>query len=278
MQIAICHYSFHRRWKDEGWTAERLAGEVKALDLPAVDFHAGLLGNPDAAAARIRAALKQNGLTLSGLSLGNDFNMEKPEDFRAQVDTVKRWILVSEEVQAPVSRIFGGHIPVEERNDPSCKAAGRQRIMDALGEVVREAEKHGVVLALENHGVLPCTGEEQMDVLNAINSPALRATIDVGNYLQGGQEGHVGTAIAAPQAAYVHFKDFLKVPDPSQPRGVKLQACVVGDGTVDHGKCLEALRDAGYDGFVAIEYEGTEDEKTGVPRSVEFTRRVMTGF
>ncbi len=275
MQIALCHYSFHRRWKDEAWTAERLADEVKALGVPAVDFHARLLGSPADASARVRAALQRTGLVLSGLSLGNNFNAEKPEEFRAQVDTVKTWIGVAAELKAPVSRIFGGHLPAEKRADAAAKAAGRQRILDGLAEVVREAERLDVVLALENHGGLPCTGEEQVEVLRAINSPNLRATIDVGNYMQGNQEGHVGTTLAAAYAAYVHFKDFKKVADAAQPNGHRLEACVVGEGDVDHRRCLAALRAAGYDGYVAIEYEGVEAEQTGVPKSVAFTRRVL---
>ena len=49
----------------------------------------------------------------------------------------------------------------------------------------------------------------------------------------------------------------------------------MGDGDVDHAACLTALRDAGYERSVGIEYEGTEDELTGVPRSVEYTRSVI---
>ena len=100
----------------------------------------------------------------------------------------------------------------------------------------------------------------------------------MGNYLQGGQEGHVGTRVAAPYAAYVHFKDFKKIPDASSPFGARLEACGLGEGAVDHRACLDALRQAGYDGFVALEYEGAEDEKTAVPKSVAFMKKVMQGF
>jgi sugar phosphate isomerase/epimerase len=114
-----------------------------------------------------------------------------------------------------------------------------------------------------------------VEVIEAIGSANLRATIDVGNYMQCGQEGHVGTAVAAAHAGYVHFKDFRKVDDASVAWGWGIGPCTVGDGDVDHAACLRALRDARYEGAVAIEYEGTEDELTGVPRSVAFTRRVI---
>lgn len=276
MRKAICHYSFHRRYAEEKWTPRRLAQEVQALGVEGIDFHARLLGVPPAqAGAVIREALADSGLTLSGLSLGNDFNQADPAAFRAQIDLVKGWLPVAAEVKAPVSRIFGGHIPLAQRSDPQVLVQGLRRIQDALGEVVREAERLGVILALENHGGLPCTGEEQVSVIRAIHSPNLRATVDVGNYLSGGQEGDAGSRLAAPYAAYVHLKDFKKVPDASAPFGRKLTACVVGEGDVDHAACLKALADSGYNGFVALEYEGTESELTGVPRSVAFMNRVM---
>ena len=106
---------------------------------------------------------------------------------------------------------------------------------------MQEAEKHGLVLAIENHGGLPCTGEEQVEVIRALHSPSLKATIDVGNYLQGNQEAHVGTRLAAPYAAYVHFKDFKKIPDAASPFGWKLESCGLGEGVVDHRACLDAL-------------------------------------
>ncbi len=275
MQKAICHYSFHRRWNLEKWTVDRLAEEVKHLGVEGVDFHIGYLGPSTGAPKLIKQALSKHGLILSGLSMSNDFNQEDSGQFKFQVETVKEWLAVAAEIEAPVSRIFGGHIPADKRTDEAARATGRQRILDALTEVVREAEKFGVVLALENHGGLPCTGEEQVDVIETIKSPYLKATIDVGNYMAGGQEGHIATQIAAKHCAYVHFKDYLKVPDASMPWGWNIKACIVGEGDVDHRACLEALAAGGYDGFIALEYEGDEDETIGVPKSVEFMKQLM---
>jgi len=275
MKKAICHYSFHRRWDAEKWDANRLAEEVRNLGVEGVDFHVRYLKTPAEAPSLILNAIGKHGLVLSGLSMSNDFNTDDPAKFKQQVDAVKNWVPVIDKVRAPVSRIFGGHLPPEQRLDAAAKAKGRQRILDALEIILREAEKHGIVFALENHGGLPCTGEEQVDVIKTVNSPLLRATIDVGNYMQGGQEGHVGTKVAAEYCAYVHFKDFRKVKDETKPWGWTIEACTVGDGDVDHPACIAELQKIGYDGFIALEYEGPEDEKTGVPLSVDYMNKVM---
>ena len=278
MQKAMCHYSFHRRWKEENWDTDRLCEETKALGVEGIDFHAGLLAEPDGAAARIKASVAKSGLTLSGLSLSTNFNIEVAEEMKAMIDKTKAWMAVAAEVGAPVSRIFGGSLDREKRSDPEARMVCMPRIVGALGEVTREAEKLGLVLALENHGGLPCTGEEQVEVIDQIGSLNLRATIDVGNYMSGGQEGVAGTRAAAARCAYVHFKDFKKAPDDTSPWGWSTQACTVGQGDVDHLGCLQVLQAAGYDGFIALEYEGPDDEKVGVPESVRFMDEVMKGF
>jgi sugar phosphate isomerase/epimerase len=225
------------------------------------------------------------GLILSSLSLSTNFNRPLAGELKAEIEATGKWIQFAAKVKAPVSRVFGGGMSAAERQDPAagpCRvgprcwgAAARQRMLDGLAAVAKEAEKCGVTLALENHGGLPCTAEEQIEVVKAVNSPALRATIDVGNYMDGGQEGHVATALVAPYAAYVHFKDNKKVPDPSKPWGWKAVPTVLGQGDVNLAECVAALQNARYAGFVALEYEGGEDEATGVPKSVEVLKRLL---
>jgi sugar phosphate isomerase/epimerase len=263
MKLSICHYSFHNSWKNENWDCSRLAREVKALGVGGVDFHAGMTGDPKTAPKRILAALSETGLTLTGLSLSNNFNVEG-EDLDKQLDNTRAWMAVAAEVKAPVSRIFGGHI--HDRGNPELMRKALDKITSVLSKLAKEAEKLGVTLALENHGGLPCTGEEQVAVIEKINSPFLKATVDIGNYMQAPQEGHAGVKIAAKHAAYVHVKDFKKLPPKDGKPG--LLATVIGEGDVRLKECLKGLRDAGYKGWYALEYEAAEPEKTAVPRSI----------
>lgn len=274
MKKSICHYSYHRTWESEGWSCQTLASTVKAHGVPAVDFHVRFLGARDGAADAINAALESSGLAISGLSLSNNFNQEGKDSIEEQITAVSDWLTVAAEVNAPACRVFGGHI--HDRSSREELDAGLAKVVYALERVAEVAEKVGVTLALENHGGLPCTGEEQVQIIDGIGSAALRATIDVGNYLQCGQDPVEGTRIAAPYASYIHFKDFAK--DPAAANRFGLRATAVGEGDVDHAGCLAALAAAGYNGYVALEYEGEEDERSGVSKSVEFMNRVMAPY
>ncbi len=275
MKKSICHYSFHRRYVAEKWSTDRLVQEMQACGAEGVDFHARMVGEPEAALAQMQATMAKCPLPLSSLSLSSDFNKPTAEALKAEVDGVTRWLDVAIKLGSPICRIFGGYCSLPDRLNPAAKAVAWQRMIDGVAAVTKEAAKRGIVLALENHGGLPCTGEEQVKAIETINSPHLRATIDVGNYMGGGQEGHVGTAIAAKYCAYVHLKDNKKVPDPARPWGWNVESCVVGEGCVDLAACIESVRKAGYNGFVGLEYEGAEDEVTGVPKSMATLNRLV---
>lgn len=264
MKYALCHYALHRTWKEEGLNCLSLAELTKELGFQAIDFHVRLLGDLKQAEKDIPAALAATGLELSGLSLGNNFALDDDELFQDQIASVIDGIHLSAAVGAPVSRIFGGHMTKEDRADKAIKAKNFARIIEGLKIVTAEAEKAGVILALENHGGLPASADEVIEVIEAVNSPHLRMTVDVGNFMAVGEVGHEALAKVVHLAAYIHFKD---------NKGFEpLEACTLGDGIVDLAACLDILERAHYQGHIAIEYEGSEDERTGIRRSMEHLR------
>lgn len=271
MKLAVCHYSFHRRWQQENWGIDRLTDEVNALGVEGIDYHARLLGVSDGLVENIWEALERTGLELAGFSLSTNFNLDTVEESEEHIQDTLMWLRIAEQLQAPVCRIFGGRV---NRDDRDAMQAGFERVVRALRILAPEAERMGLVLALENHGGLPCTAEEQVEMLKEVGSPALKATVDLGNYMQGGQTALEGTRIAAPYAAYVHVKD-NSLTGSVDDRGRNFESCTIGRGDVDIPGCLRILKRAGFNGVAALEYEGPEDEKTGVPESVRYMKEIM---
>ena len=86
----------------------------------------------------------------------------------------------------------------------------------------------------------------------------------------------------APLAAYVHLKDFRAVRPDEQVEeaytgldGHRYVGTVIGAGDVDLRAVLAALRDARYDGWLSIEYEGTGNARQGLEQSLQATRRLV---
>lgn len=275
MRLSICHYSFHRRWEEEKWTLERLCEEVKSLGVDSVDFHARLIGSMDGAVQRIKNAVSKTGINLSGLSLSTNFNLEDPKEYQDMIDNTIKWMRIAADIGAPLSRIFGGSFRDRLKVNEKTKNEAFQRVIDALGVISREAEKLGLILALENHGGLPCSAEEQVFIIESVGSKYLQATIDVGNYLECGQEAVDGVKIASKYCTYVHIKDFKKETSSLTPWGWTISPCIVGEGDVDLFGCLSVLKEAGYKGYIALEYEGKDNESIGVPKSLKYIREIM---
>jgi sugar phosphate isomerase/epimerase len=281
MKVSVCQYSFHRTWAAEAWDAYQFAGEAQKAGADAVDFHVRLIGSIANATDTVRAALDKTGLALSGLSLSNNFGHDDSKLVSQEIEETLSWMHIAKEVGAPVSRVFGAPVPsgyaVYGRPD-NAAAESRKKLKDrvaaALVVITREAERLELVLALENHHEFPATGEEQVEMIERVNSKFLRATVDVGNYMIADQAPEAGTARAAPYAAYVHVKDFVRVPDASVASGWKVVPCAVGKGEVDHAACLGNLKNAGFAGYVAVEYEGLDDERVGVAQSVQFLKQL----
>lgn len=275
MQLALCHYSFHRRWAAEAWDVVRLCREAKALGVPSVDLHTRLAGPALDDPATTRAVLAHEGVSLAGLAFSNAFTKPDVAAFQAEVDKIRGWTRLARALGTDTARIFGGHLSEDRRLDPVARRQGLQQVIDGIGAVIRCAEDEGVTLALENHGFLPGTSAEVLQVLGAIASPRLRATIDLGNFLQAGEEPVHAAGVLAPHGAYVHVKGMRKVPSLRWPWGWEIEACTPGEGDVDLPGCIAALRRFGFNGVVALEYEGPVPEIAGIPASLANLRAAL---
>lgn len=285
MELSVCHYSFHRTWLEENWNILRLAEEVKRLGIAGIDFHAGFLGTTEHAAESIADALDRTGLRLSGLSLNCNFAQAEPDALAQEIERTISWMKVASRLGAPVARVFGSAQPsgllvhsLDDKVTETQRLQHKETIVASLEEIAREAECLNLMLALENHYGFPLTGEEQVEIIESVGNNHLRATIDVGNYMSGGQDPLIGTALVAPHLAYVHVKDYSRVENASVTSGWSLMPCSVGAGDVDIKGCLGILKENGYDGFVAIEYEGKEEERTGVAKSVDYLNQLSEFF
>ena len=52
-------------------------------------------------------------------------------------------------------------------------------------------------------------------------------------------------------------------------------ACTNWEGGGELKKCLSTFKNIDYDGYLAIEFEGLEDEMTGVPKSLNYINKVL---
>ncbi|MBI1831105.1 MAG: sugar phosphate isomerase/epimerase [Planctomycetes bacterium] len=175
-------------------------------------------------------------------------------------------------IGAKVMRIVGG----SRRSRPASWPLHKRRLSAMLKKAIGAAEKHGVVLAVENH--IDMLSDEILDLVTSIDSAWLGICLDTGNNLRMFEDPLVVAKKLAPFAKATHIKD-LGV-RPGNPREYSFWPSVpVGRGLVDMSQVVRFLRDARYAGLLAIEVDFLRpdfgDEDRAVGQSIKFMRTLL---
>ena len=158
-----------------------------------------------------------------------------------------------------------------------------RQIAPSIREVAAYAETKGIRTCTENHGYLLQDADRVEELIRTVNHKNYGWLVDMGNFLCADDSPLRAVPIAAPYAFHVHAKDFLVKPfdadDPGQGwfpsrNGNFLRGTVAGHGVVPICRCLETLKNAGYDGLVSYEFEGMEDNLPALEAALAFLRRV----
>ena len=219
-----------------------------------------------------RAALIE-GLPLYGLSTHQGFVSPDKDKRQKNIERTTNSLELAYDLGIPTMRVNTGtwgtsksfdalmankgiESPLEGYTDEQ----GFEWVIDAYAKLAKEAEKRGVVMGLENHWGLGRTAAGVMRVVNAVNSPWLRTTMDTGNSLE---DQYSEYAKLAPDAVLVQAKTYY------------------GGGIwytldIDYERVAKILRQANYKGFISLEFEGKDDPAVGVPKSLAMLRKVFS--
>jgi sugar phosphate isomerase/epimerase len=124
-----------------------------------------------------------------------------------------------------------------------------ERFLALLAAGAPEAERRGVTIVLKPHRGATATGQDLVDVIGRIGSPAVRACWDAGNvrFYEGmDSEDDLEQSGVAPLVKSVCIKDH---------KGARGEAVfpVPGEGDVDHRRMLRILAAAGFNGPLLVE-------------------------
>ncbi len=147
---------------------------------------------------------------------------------------------------APHIRVFAG---VQPKDFP--RAEADKMVISSLKECGDYAAKRGVFLGLENHDSIG-SADTLIPMVKAVNNPWVGINLDSGNFRTA--DPYKDFAECVPYAVNVQLKVELGHP----PAGGKKEA--------DLKRFAKILRDGGYQGWVALEYEAKEDSAVAVPR------------
>lgn len=145
------------------------------------------------------------------------------------------------------------------------------------------AKTKGIRTCIENHGQFCQESARVEAIINGVADDNFGALVDIGNFMCADEEPFAGVGRLAPYAFHVHCKDFhfksgnSLVPDSgffATRGGNYLRGAVIGHGVVPVLQCVKTLKNAGYDGYYTVEFEGLEDPITGVKLGLETLKKI----
>lgn len=272
-RIGVSTYSYWR------YRPDTKLGIIECIDLAAEAgfdavevLHVQMQDDSNAALQQIKRRAFSHGLDLCGFSTHQTFVSPDPEVRQQNVDHTIRCIELAYAMGIPTIRVNTGrwgtsknfdelmaNKGIEPRLEGYTDDDGFAWVIDGLTKCLKKAEECGVILGLENHWGLGRTAAGVLKVINAIDSPWLRATLDTGNFLEQQYEQY---AELAPEAVFVQAKTYF------------------GGGTwytldIDYDKVAKILRGVKYQGYISLEFEGQEAHETAIPKSLAMLRKAF---
>lgn len=269
-RIAVSTYSFWRFRDDSKLSIETCIDEAARMGFDGVEIlHIQMESEEPGYLQRLKQRALVNGLDLCGFSTHQGFVNPDREVRKKNIDHTVHTIELAYQLGIPTIRINTGrwgtiksfdelmaNRGIEPKLPGHTEDEAFQWVIESIEECLPAAERCGVTLGLENHWGLGRTPEGVMRIVDAIDSPWLQCTSDTGNFLE---DPYDRLDVMLPKTVFVQAKTYY------------------GGGIwysldLDYKRIGKLLRDHSYRGYVSLEFEGQEDWRTAIPKSLELLR------
>ena len=167
-----------------------------------------------------------------------------------------RWVEAAKDLGCATIRVNAGSKGTPEEQ--------QKLAADGLRQLGEKADPYGINVIVENHGGLSSHGDWLVGVMRLVNHPRVGTLPDFGNFYE--YDRYKGTAEMMPFAKAVSAKshDF-------DAEG--------NETTKDYRRLLKIVLDAGFRGWIGIEYEGERlPERDGVRATLRLLEKLRAEF
>lgn len=280
MKKSLSLWSVNRLFTSGVLTLTGFVEFAAGIGAEAVEIVSFLLKEKDRQLPELMRALEKTGLSLAAYSISSDFAKPTEQERTDMLASVCLEIETAASLGCAVVRVFSSDFGNGLAFD-----VARGYIVDGLKKASAHAARFGVTLALENHGYYAGTAAQMQQILSDVDTPNLRVTLDIGNFILMDDDPAAAAKVLAPFAALAHVKDFYHVRDYYPLKaykansGEKYIGAVIGSGVIDVKYALEQLHAAQYAGFLSLEYDGGEaDTRENLGRGMEVLSSILSGL
>ncbi len=254
---AICAYSFRNQLKDKSMSYTDVIRMASDTGAEGVDLTTYWL--PDLTPGPLLALKRlayRSAVQIYTIGIRSYMAQSTPELQAKEVENVRKWCEAAEELGCSHMRIFGG---------PTAKTTTQEQAIAWAAETLERcadvASQKGITLGLEDDGGIWTTAGPPLEVVKKVDSVWAGINLDVGNFRD---NAYSQIEQCAPYATNVHLKTAVHMNGASEP--------------ADWPRVLKLLGAAGYRGYLALEYEATEDPVSTVPKLVSKLRESIASY
>jgi sugar phosphate isomerase/epimerase len=258
LRSALCAYSFRNALKDQSMTYHdlvRLAVQtgIDGLDMTVYWFPS----TSDDFLLPLKRLAFRSAVEIYSISVRTEMTQSTPEAQDKEVADIRKWVDVAERLGAGHIRVFGGRVPKGATEE---QAAGWA--VAVLKRGAEYASTKGVTLGLENHGGVTEKAATIIQIVKQVDSPWVGINLDTGNFRQDALQ-QIGMCL--PYAVNFQVKSDITGEDGKRQPS-------------DWDRIIQMAAAAGYQGYLALEYEAKEDPGTAVPRLLRELRRLTQKY
>ncbi len=258
MKIAIGGWSLHREILVERKLTllefPRLCAEefgIEAIELNSPFF----VSTEPSYLDRLRQAVDEVEGTVVNIPVDRVGNLAERDDgvWAEGIRQLKEWFSIAK-------RLGALHIRVNTGRAELVDEAALRRVIEGYKRLAEEAERTGVRLLLENHGGISADPDNIVRIMKGVGSKYFGTCPDWGNF--------------APELRYEGLEKISSYMLLAHAKMYEFDSSG-NETTIDVERCVEIHRVAGFDGYLAVEFEGKGGEREGLRKSIELLRRYI---
>ena len=238
---------------------------ASTLGVEGLEFYTGFLNDDEGFLREVKDCLEKHELRMPMLCCSPDFTQPDPELLHAEIEREKRMIELTAFFGGRFCRVLSG-----QRRPGLSREAGVTQVVRVLKSLLPFAEKHDVVLTMENHykdnyWQYPEFAQKMdifIEIVEQIDSPWFGVNYDPSNTILAGEDPiellkkikhHVVSMHASDRYLTSGTIEDLRKEEDSVGYASRLAHGVIGKGINDYDAIFSTLSEVGFNSWISVE-------------------------
>jgi sugar phosphate isomerase/epimerase len=280
MKIGVSTYSLSRAIRTKEMSVLEVMeyiAEIGGQHVEIVPIGFNLNENPELI-DQIRDKASQLHIEISNYAIGANFTDINEQEYEKEIERVMAEVDIAHRLGVKLMR----HDAASSK-DLSIRNFLKDlpRISEACRRIADYANQYEITTSVENHGYYVQASDRVQALINQVDRPNYKTTLDIGNFMCVDEEPTAAVRKNISYASMVHIKDFYLRPAAHElaegwfktQSGNLLRGAIIGHGDIPMREVLRIIKQSGYDGYISIEFEGLEDCKLGTRLGLEYVNK-----